>query len=204
MFVNNYKTLKKFLRLGYYDNSTNKNYNSILNSLGGIKKPSGSALDAIYIKSDDPMNFALNSFSSDLFRLSSSTSYCYGLDNYGVSGYCGLYLALGNGTGEPSEEDYDLFSHFKYNEDYAAVTAPNKTIKFDGNVNQITISFGFKALKTIEVTEIGLTQVINYYFTTSSFKCAPFLLSHELLDEPMTFAEGELFSITYTVEIPLE
>lgn len=208
MFVNNYKTIRKFLKLGCYNPSGNINYSSILNKLGRITNPSGIQYDSIYLLYNDYGTRAvMDNFSANIF-VKGNGNRGYGLNTKNdLSYYDGMYMALGNGTGELNENDYDLFTHLNYGEDYTGILTGDtiaSSLNEDGTINQITIMFSFKALKDITITEIGLTHVININWSTSSHKCHPILLSHELLDEPMTFTEGELFSITYTVEIPIE
>ena len=211
MFVNNYKTIKKFQQLGYFQD-TKINYVDTLNKLGGIKDNSGNKLNGFYTYHTSTSSgaishrylFALNK--NNIFNLSYH-NYKYGIKNSSCDTSAGLYLALGSGTGEVNEEDYTLFSPFTYKTDYEGIDNDKIVINLneDGTVNQLTLTYCFKALKDITITETGLTHSVAYYSGSSSNpSCKPCLLSHELLDEPMTFAKDEIFTIEYTVEIPLE
>lgn len=210
MFVNNYKTIRKFLKLGYFETKV-FNYADILNKLGGMKDTDGKELSKIegfftYHHSDTTYynNFLCAFNKNNIFNLS---GYTYGINSTSIDNYAGLYLALGNGSGEISVDDYTLFSSLNFKQDYESVANNDSIVSNlneDGTVNQITITYCFKALKDIIIREMGLMHSVNYSDNASSVVCKPYLLSHELLDEPMTFTAGELFSITYTVEIPIE
>lgn len=214
MFVKNYKTIRKFLQLGYFK-ETRISYTDIMNKLGGMKNNAGEELNTLTggyergfytwhsSRYDDRYLFAYNK--NNIFNLSAH-SYKYGINSSRSDYNSGLYLALGSGTGELNEEDYTLFSPLTYKTDYEGVDNDKilSNLNEDGTMNQITLTYCFKALKDITVTETGLMHSVSYSGNSSSPSCKPYLLSHELLDEPMTFTEGELFSITYTVEIPIE
>lgn len=212
MFVNNYKTIRKFLKLGYFETKV-FNYANILNKLGGMKDTNGRELQTgivngffTYHPSDDTYwdNFLCAFNKNNIFNLTNSG---YGINSTQLSDYAGLYLALGKGSGEISEDDYTLFSSLNFKQDYESVANNDSIVSNlneDGTVNQITITYCFKALKDITIREMGLIHTVNHSSNASYPSCKPYLLSHELLDEPMTFTAGELFSIIYTVEIPIE
>ena len=216
MFVKNYKTIRKFLQLGYFKEAR-ISYADIMNKLGGMKNNAGEELNTLtggYERGfytwhsnssgyNDRYLFAYNK--NNIFNLTPN-NYKYGINSTSTDYYSGLYLALGNGSGEISEDNYTLFSSLKFKEDYEGVDNDKivSNLNEDGIMNQITLTYCFKALKDITVTETGLMHSVSYSGNSSSPSCKPYLLSHELLDEPMTFTEGELFSITYTVEIPIE
>lgn len=214
MFVNNYKTIRKFLKLGYFQEKR-ISYTNIMNKLGGMKNNAGEELNTLtgggergfytWHSSSDSHRYLFAYNKNNIFNLSPN-NYKYGINSTSIDYDSGLYLALGNGSGEISEDDYTLFSSLKFKEDYEGVDNDSivSNLNEDGTVNQLTINYCFKALKDIIITETGLMHSVSYSGNSNYPSCKPYLLSHELLDEPMTFTEGELFSITYTVEIPIE
>lgn len=214
MFVNNYKTIRKFLQLGYFQEAR-ISYTDIMNKLGGMKDNAGKELNTLTGGSesgfytwhssscDHRYLFAYNK--NNIFNLSRHNNK-YGTNSTTCNYNSGLYLALGSGTGELNEGDYTLFTPLTYKTDYEGVDNDKivSNLNEDGTMNQITLTYCFKALKDITITETGLMHCVSYSGNSSTPACKPYLLSHELLDEPMTFTEGELFSIMYTVEIPVE
>ncbi len=94
----------------------------------------------------------------------------------------GAYIAVGNGTGSPSFEDYKLFNQI----------AIKKVDYIDSKVNVTHYLAEVKATITADrnmtVSEVGLLLKYNYKYV---------LLAHDIVDPPMNVEQADIIVVTY-------
>ena len=98
-------------------------------------------------------------------------------------------VAFGNGTSEPSMDDYTLSG--------SLVTAFTASALMSKIGNTITVTYTLTATADITISEIGLFSL--YY----SGNRHPFLVERTLLDEPVTIPAGGVGQVVYTITFNL-
>ena len=94
-------------------------------------------------------------------------------------------VAFGNGTREPSMDDYTLSG--------SLVTAFTASALMSKTGNTITVTYTITATADITISEIGL---FSLYYSGNRY---PFLVERTLLDEPVTIAAGGIGQVVYTI-----
>lgn len=166
MFVNNWYTMLKSAAM--YSNPT------IVNTNGATKTvTSYDNFQSIQIGYDGTSTNGQTKLENVLTNISATTS----CQNGGV--------AFGNGTREPSMDDYTLSG--------SLVTAFTASALMSKTGNTITVTYTLTATKDITISEIGL---FSLYYSGNRY---PFLVERTLLDEPVTIAAGGVGQVVYTI-----
>ena len=122
-----------------------------------------------------------------------NTEFTYTYDDHAYIYNPVMYIALGNGTGTPSLNDYKLFNQVMSEE--AVMTVQ------DDAVNQrfiITYTKTFLIKQQFTLTEVGLILNVNVGGSTH----ANVLFCHDLVQPSVQLYPNDAVSITYRVEIP--
>ena len=96
-------------------------------------------------------------------------------------------VAFGNGTRQPSEDDYTLSG--------SLVTAFTASAIMSKTGNTITVTYTLTATADITISEIGL---FGLYYEGNRH---PYLLERTLLDEPVTIPAGGVGQVEYTIRL---
>lgn len=96
-------------------------------------------------------------------------------------------VAFGNGTREPSMDDYTLSG--------SLVTAFTASALMSKTGNTITVTYTLTATADITISEIGL---FSLYYSGNHY---PFLVERTLLDEPVTIPAGGVGQVKYTITL---
>lgn len=117
-------------------------------------------------------------------------------NSYGVS------IRIGNGDTAPTADDYTLESPYTPNANYTHVSSKfNRKVENDKLI--FTITTYFSAITDLTIKESCLISM--FYDTNSNNTSRRFtMLTRNLLEEPLNVTAGEAFSVTETIEIPLE
>ncbi len=98
------------------------------------------------------------------------------------------YIVLGNGTTEPTPEDYRLESQITTNLSCDSVSVSRNT-----TVKTYTATFSNSGTSDITVTEVGYVSRIIYKYSNYD----DFLMDRTVLDTPITIPAGESRTVTY-------
>ena len=96
-------------------------------------------------------------------------------------------VAFGNGTREPSMNDYTLSG--------SLVTAFTASALMSKTDNTITVTYTLTATADITISEIGL---FGLYYSGNRY---PFVLERTLLDTPVTIPAGGVGQVVYTITL---
>jgi len=103
------------------------------------------------------------------------------------------YIAIGQGSGTPSRNDYALFSEVM--KDKAEVTLTDDTTN---NKYVITYTKTFTSQTSFNLTEVGLMLYVDAGGNTYV------LIAHDVLQSPLNVSVGDSISVTYTIEVPYD
>ena len=96
-------------------------------------------------------------------------------------------VAFGNGTNEPSEDDYTLSG--------SLVTAFTASAVMSKTDNTLKVTYTLTATADITISEIGL---FGLYYSGNRY---PFLIERTLLDNPVTIPAGGVGQVEYTIKL---
>lgn len=102
------------------------------------------------------------------------------------------YIVLGNGTTEPTPEDYRLESQITTNLSCDSVSVSRNT-----TVKTYTATFSNSGTSDITVTEIGYVSRILYTYSNWNYIYDDFLMDRTVLETPITIPAGESRTVTY-------
>lgn len=104
------------------------------------------------------------------------------------------YIVLGNGTTEPTPEDYCLESQITTNLSCDSVSVSRNT-----TVKTYTATFSNSGTSDITVTEVGYVSRIMYTYSEREYHTVfnNFLMDRTVLDTPITIPAGESRTVTY-------
>jgi len=108
------------------------------------------------------------------------------------------YIAIGQGSGTPSRNDYALFSEVM--KDKAEVTLTDDTAN---NKYVITYTKTFTSQSSFNLTEVGLMLYVDYSASQCVYKTYV-LIAHDVLQSPLNVSVGDSISVTYTIEVPYD
>lgn len=100
------------------------------------------------------------------------------------------YIILGNGTTEPTPEDYCLESQITTN-----LSCDNVSVSRNTTVKTYTATFSNSGTSPITVTEIGYVSRTGY--GTDHMVYDDFLMDRTVLETPITIPAGESRTVTY-------
>ena len=116
--------------------------------------------------------------------------------------YNGLCMYIGSGNTEPTVDDYSLKNAYIPKSNYKYVTA--EIIKNVENSKLITTFKGyFEAITDLTVKESCLCSTFLFASTSSSNRRIA-MLTRNVLETPIEVTAGESFTVTETIEIPLD
>ena len=108
----------------------------------------------------------------------------------------GISLRIGTGTTTPQASDHNLttdITNSMFN-----VQQTLNSIYSDGQLKTVmTISGTNNTGSTITITEIGVLKSVYKFVPPSSYSATSALLSHDLLNTPLTVPSGNGFNIVY-------
>jgi hypothetical protein len=102
------------------------------------------------------------------------------------------YIVLGNGTTEPTPEDYRLESQITTNLSCDSVSVSRNT-----TIKTYTATFSNSGTSPMTITEIGYVSRIIYTYTYFNFVYDDFLMDRTVLETPITIPAGESRTVTY-------
>ena len=110
-------------------------------------------------------------------------------------------LHVGNGTDNPTENDFNLKSQYSYGVDVKQIEAhASKTYDESTRVVRKTINSVMLAHKDMTINEIGLSAGIS----VSSGEDVRILFAREVLATPLTVTQGQTFQVSLSFEQTLE
>lgn len=102
------------------------------------------------------------------------------------------YIILGNGTTEPTPEDYCLESQITENLSCDSVSVSRNT-----TVKTYTATFSNSGTSPMTITEIGYVSRFAWSYYDGSLKYDNFLMDRTVLETPITIPAGESRTVTY-------
>lgn len=113
------------------------------------------------------------------------------------------FIQLGNGTGELSEENYNLFAPLFTN---FTIGSMKLSSKYDDITHQYArtwlVPFAYSGNNPITISEFGVYGMIpTVYYRPDTPKCDFCLLYHELLEIPITLQTNDTIEITFSQSI---
>lgn len=102
------------------------------------------------------------------------------------------YIVLGNGTTEPTPEDYCLESQITTNLSCDSVSVSRNT-----TIKTYTATFSNSGTSPMTITEIGYVSRITYTYSNWNFVYDDFLMDRTVLETPITIPAGESRTVTY-------
>jgi len=161
---------------------------------------SASAPDADDYYSDNPTLISISGQNCPIKKGDSSDTFKYvwysavnSLSTLNTTPVDGLgYIILGNGTTEPTPEDYCLESQITTN-----LSCDNVSVSRNTTVKTYTATFSNSGTSDITVTEVGYVSRIMYTHTGWDDIYDNFLMDRTVLDTPITIPAGESRTVTY-------
>lgn len=102
------------------------------------------------------------------------------------------YIILGNGTTEPTPEDYRLESQITEN-----LSCDNVSVSRNTMIKTYTATFSNSGTSPMTVTEIGYVSRFACVYNTVDYIYDNFLMDRTVLDTPITIPAGESRTVTY-------
>jgi len=102
------------------------------------------------------------------------------------------YIILGNGTTEPTPEDYRLESQITEN-----LSCDNVSVSRNTTIKTYTATFSNSGTSPMTVTEIGYVSRFVWDYTFGDYSFDNFLMDRTVLDTPITIPAGESRTVTY-------
>jgi len=102
------------------------------------------------------------------------------------------YIILGNGTTEPTPEDYRLESQITEN-----LSCDNVSVSRNTMIKTYTATFSNSGTSPMTVTEIGYVSRFAKIYNAGDYIYDDFLMDRTVLDTPITIPAGESRTVTY-------
>jgi len=116
------------------------------------------------------------------------TAYCWDYAYYSDRKW---YIFVGNGSGTPSVDDYNLFSTV------ARVLVNYLNVSVSDTEAVVEIKASSTASQTFDATELGLALYTYGYAYGSGWERMYILLSHDVLSQAVHIEEGDAFTAFY-------
>lgn len=102
------------------------------------------------------------------------------------------YIILGNGTTEPTPEDYRLESQITEN-----LSCDNVSVSRNTMIKTYTATFSNSGTSPMTVTEIGYVSRFAWGYNAGEYSFDNFLMDRTVLETPITIPAGESRTVTY-------